>query len=87
MLWLIVIPRKNSLHFPLKKSMKSFIEEIFETINIQHNEIKNIAVTGGKSSDLNDMYKNIKITKVNEVDAIGYGAIEIYNLKEINHLL
>jgi type II pantothenate kinase len=75
-------PKKEFFTFPSKKINESFIEEIFESINIQHNEIKNIAVTGGKSSDLNDIYKNIKITKVNEVDAIGYGAIEIYNLKD-----
>ena len=74
--------KKKFFTFPSQKINESLIEEIFETINIQHNEVKNIAVTGGKSSDLNDIYKNIKITKVNEVDAIGYGAIEIYNLKD-----
>ena len=73
--------KKKFFTFPSQKINSSFIEEILESINIQHNEIKNIAVTGGKSSDVNDMYKNIKITKVNEVDAMGFGAIEIYNLK------
>ena len=61
--------KKKFFTFPSQKINSSFIEEILESINIQHNEIKNIAVTGGKSSDVNDMYKNIKITKVNEVDA------------------
>jgi type II pantothenate kinase len=81
----IVVERdlnKNFYTFPSKKISKSFIEEIFKSININENEIKNIAVTGGKSSDLDDIYKDIKITKVNEVDAIGYGAIDIYNLKD-----
>ena len=63
-------PKKEFFTFSSKKINESFIEEIFESINIQHNQIKNIAVTGGKSSDLNDMYKNIKIRKINEVDAI-----------------
>ena len=41
-----------------------------------------IGVTGGKSSNLSDTYKNVPIIKINEVDAIGLGAIALYEISE-----
>ena len=73
--------KKSFFTFPSQKINDNFITELFKLINIKQTEVKNIAVTGGKSSDINNTYKDIQITKVNEVDAIGYGAIEIYGLK------
>ena len=73
--------KKSFFTFPSQKINDNFITELFKLINIKQTEVKNIAVTGGKSSDINNTFKDIQITKVNEVDAIGYGAIEIYGLK------
>ena len=50
--------KKKFFTFPSQKINESFIEEIFETISIQHNEIKNIAVTGGKSSGGLNIFPN-----------------------------
>ena len=65
--------------FPRKKLMIDFIGNILDS-KLNTSKIKNIAVTGGKSSDLKDSYNNIPITKINEIDAIGYGAIALYNI-------
>ena len=64
--------------FPTEKIDKNFISKILSSIEVNLNEIKNIAVTGGKSNDLDDEYMSIPITKINEVDAIGKGVKELY---------
>jgi|TARA_B110000008_G_scaffold16306_1_gene15189 type II pantothenate kinase len=69
---------------PSEKIDNHFLSKIFEFIKININDINKIAVTGGKSSDLNNNFKNISILKVNEVSAIGYGAMELYKIKEDN---
>ena len=65
--------------FPSKRIDEDFIKEIFDSVKLNLKEVKNIAVTGGKSSDLSDKYMNIPITKINEVDAIGNGVIKLHN--------
>ena len=52
-----------------------FIDYIFEEINLDLVNLRKIGVTGGKSSNLSNTYKDIPIIKINEVDAIGLGAI------------
>ena len=72
---------KNKFYtFPTKKINEDFIGNILDSIQLNTSKISNIAVTGGKSSDLKDSYNNIPITKINEIDAIGYGAIALYNI-------
>ena len=67
---------KNKFYtFPTKKINEDFIGNILDSIQLNTSKISNIVVTGGKSSDLKDSYNNIPITKINEIDAIGYGAI------------
>lgn len=66
--------------FPTKKINEEFLVEIFNSIELDISKITKIAVTGGKSSDLKDSYNNIPIIKINEVDAIGHGAIALYNI-------
>ena len=68
--------------FPTEKIDKNFISKILSLIEVNLNEIKNIAVTGGKSNDLDDEYMSIPITKINEVDAIGKGVKELYKTGE-----
>ena len=68
--------------FPTEKIDKNFISKILSSIEVNLNEIKNIAVTGGKSNDLDDEYMSIPITKINEVDAIGTGVNDIYKTCE-----
>ena len=72
----------NSKFFsmPSKKINNDFLLEIFDFIQLNIDEVEKIAVTGGKSSNLNNSFKNIPIVKVNEVNAIGYGAIELYGI-------
>ena len=73
----IVAYKENNYEFFSIKSEKlntNFLEKIFDFINIDINEVEKIAITGGKSSDLCDLYNNVPIIKVNEVKAIGCGA-------------
>ena len=57
-----------------------FIDKIFKEISIDLSKIKSIAVTGGKSSNLENSYKEIPIEKINEIDAIALGAKNLYEI-------
>jgi type II pantothenate kinase len=81
----VVVENKSEnqfFSFPSDRVDEDFIKQIFDSINLNLKEVKNIAVTGGKSSDLDDEYMNIPITKINEVDAIGKGVKELYKTGE-----
>lgn len=58
------------------------IKDILELFSLQISEIKCIGVTGGKSSDLPDSIGTIQISKINEVDAIGFGAKVLYHIEK-----
>ena len=46
---------ENQFHsFPTMEINNAFISYIFDSININVNQVSQIAVTGGKSSDLDD---------------------------------
>ena len=45
-----------------------FIDYIFEEINLDLVNLRKIGVTGGKSSNLGETYKDVPIIKINEVD-------------------
>jgi len=60
----------------------SFFYKIFSHCGIQVNEINEIAITGGKSSSFKDTLDNVPIFKVNEINAIGFGAKDLYDIKE-----
>ena len=66
--------------FPSKKISDNFIKEIFASIKLDSNKVTKIAVTGGKSNDLGNFFNNIPIVKVNEIEAIGFGVIELYDI-------
>ena len=73
----IVVYKENNYEFFSVKSEKlntKFLEKIFDFIDIDITKVEKIAVTGGKSSDLFNLYNNIPVIKVNEVKAIGCGA-------------
>ena len=73
---------ENQFHsFPTMEINDEFMSHIFDSINIKVGQVSQIAVTGGKSSDLNDSFYDIPIKKVNEVDAIGSGAIALYDIE------
>ena len=59
-----------------------FLKKIFDLTNLDPNKIKKIAVTGGKSANLNNTFKDIPIFKVNEVEAIGLGAKNLYSIND-----
>lgn len=65
------------------KSIKNILKE--HDINIAN--VKIIGVTGGKSSDLDDVVDGIDIVKVNEIDAIGLGAKKIYQIEDDSSLV
>ena len=56
------------------------IKKIFSQLDIPLESINIIGVTGGKSSDLDDVMGGIKIVKINEIDAIGLGAKKLYGI-------
>jgi type II pantothenate kinase len=60
----------------------AFILQILSEINLDIKLITKIAVTGGKSSDLQDSLDGIPIIKINEVEAVGLGAKELYQIKD-----
>ena len=68
----------NFYTFSSKKVEIAFILEILSEINLDTKLITKIAVTGGKSSDLQDSLDGIPIIKINEVEAVGHGAKELY---------
>ena len=68
--------------FSSKKVEIAFISEILSEINLDKKLITKIVVTGGKSGDLQDALHDIPITKINEVEAVGHGAKEVYQIKD-----
>ena len=68
--------------FSSKKVEIAFISEILSEINLDKKLITKIVVTGGKSGDLQDALLDIPIIKINEVEAIGHGAKEVYQIKD-----
>ena len=68
--------------FSSKKVELAFILHILSEINLDIKLITKIAVTGGKSSDLQDSLDGIPIIKINEVEAVGLGAKELYQIKD-----
>jgi type II pantothenate kinase len=81
----IVIENNKQMEFYSLSSEEvktSFILKIFNDLKIDMNQITKIAVTGGKSSDLEDSINSIPLIKINEVQAIGYGAKELYKIKD-----
>ena len=65
---------------PSKKVSNDFLKEVIGSLNLDIKKIKKIAITGGKSSELNDFFNDIPVIKVNEIDAIGYGVIALYDI-------
>ena len=72
---------------PSETINNNFLDKLLINAEIELKDIDAIAVTGGKSSDLEDTFKNIPIVKVNEVEAIGYGAKDLYNISEPSYLV
>jgi type II pantothenate kinase len=81
----IVIEKNNQMQFysfPSEKVEASFILKILNNLKVNINQVSKIAVTGGKSSDLEDSIDSIPLVKINEVQAIGYGARALYEIKD-----
>ncbi|MAR95091.1 MAG: pantothenate kinase [Gammaproteobacteria bacterium] len=81
---IVVINENKKVFYSLKSEEvnDSFLEKIFTKINLDQRKVKKIAVTGGKSNNLKNSYNNIAITKVNEVDSIGLGAKDLYDIDD-----
>ena len=56
--------------FETQKNLSLLIKYL-KSISIDVSRIKSIAVTGGKSSDLENNINRIPVIKLNEIDAIG----------------
>jgi len=72
----------NFYTFETQNVNLEFIDKIFKEISIDVSRIKSIAVTGGKSSNLENSYEEIPIEKINEIDAIALGAKSLYEINE-----
>lgn len=81
---IVVVDNNNKEFFSLlsEKVDRYFLNKIFDLIKIDFSKVKKIAVTGGKSDNLDDTFCNIPIIKINEVQSIGYGAREMYSIDE-----
>ena len=82
----VAIESKSELKFfSFASSQDSVVDkfhEVMEKLDLPIAEIKSISVTGGKSSDIPNLYNSIHVSKVNEVQAIGCGAKQIYDINE-----
>lgn len=56
-------------------TFETFIEDNIKENNIEEKDIEIIIATGTGSSYIGDKYKDIKILKIDEFDAIGYGGL------------
>ncbi len=88
----IAISDNNQTSFHTLSSQPSAIslnniKKILKKINVECSDIKVIGVTGGKSSDLEESLDGIKITKINEIEAIGFGAKKLYGIKDESTLV
>ena len=72
----------NFYTFQTQNVNLEFIDKIFKEISIDLSKIKSIAVTGGKSSNLENSYEEIPIEKINEIDAIALGKEEKKKTKQ-----
>ena len=72
--------------FPSDNVSDESLKKFLNSLKFDISKINKIAVTGGKSSDLSDCLLNIPVIKVNEVDAIGYGAKELYKITDSEFL-
>ena len=65
-----------------KSISPELIKEVLDIHSLSLSEISLIGVTGGKSSDLPENLDLIPVVKINEVDAIGFGAKVLYDIAE-----
>ena len=68
--------------FITEKVDTAYILNILSELNLDEKKITHIAVTGGKSSDLENSINTIPIIKLNEIQAIGYGVKELYKIND-----
>ena len=73
--------------YPSEEINIEFMEKLIYLIDKDINNINTIAVTGGKSSNLSKDHKGIPIIKINEIEAIGYGAQELYKITDANFVV
>ena len=66
--------------FPSRSITNEFIDYIFNEIDLDFVNLHKIGVTGGKSSNLSNTYKDVPISKINEEEAIGRGAMALYDI-------
>ena len=81
-----VFQDKKTSFYTIPSRHKSINPELIRELLSHHSlslpQISLIGVTGGKSSDLPDNIDSIKVVKINEVDAIGFGAKILYKIDE-----
>ncbi len=84
----IAIFQDNNLSFLSTRSIhqeglnQDSVMSLLSMHGIDLSEVICIGVTGGKSSDLPDLIDSTPIIKVNEIDAIGFGAKILYKIEE-----
>jgi len=59
---------------------ENLVSEIIKELNVQES-IEHISLTGGKHRNIGEIVNDIPVTHVNEVDAIGEGAVSLTGIK------
>ena len=72
--------------FPSRSITNEFIEYVFDEIDIDFVDLQKIGVTGGKSSNLSNKFKDVPIIKINEEEAIGLGVMALYDVSDESFL-
>ena len=68
--------------FPSRSITNEFLDYIFDEIDIDFVDLHKIGVTGGKSSNLSNTFKDVPIVKINEEEAIGHGVMALYDVAD-----
>ena len=80
----IIVCKESKNQFfslPSEEINEDFIINIFNYIDEKINEVKKIAVTGGKSSDLDDYFKEVPLIKVMKFRPLDLGREKFMELK------
>ena len=72
--------------FPSRSITNEFLDYIFDEIDIDFVDLHKIGVTGGKSSNLGNTFKDVPIVKINEEEAIGHGVMALYDVADESFL-
>ena len=71
-------------HMMLSKKEPSefLIDEILKKLDIKE-DVDHISLTGGKHKNIGNLFNGVPVVHVNEIDAIGEGAVSLSGIKHL----